>query len=447
MHNLKQDLEPRGPAERPPDGARYIAGSHIRRPLLENIFSLYVLQGLNFIIPMVLLPFLVRVLGLEMYGLIAFTQSFAQYFTLLTDYGFNYSATRTVATHLGNASEISRTFSSVFLLKALFTLVGAVILLGVVESVHRFQQDRAFFLLAYLAVLGGALFPTWLFQGLEQMRYISIVIAFSRLVGTLLIFVFVRQPSDALLALGLQSGATLLGGILGLLIAFRKFQLRLVVPTRTDLQTAVSEGWHLFVSTAAVSLYTNTNVFLVGLLGGNVQAGYFSAAEKIVRAVQGVIGPISQAVFPRMNGLVAHSKHQALLFAAKTMRWVGSLSLAGSAIIFLFAPYIVRILFGNASSGSIPIIRWIAFLPALIAISNVLGVQIMVTFNLDREFSRILIIAGLFNILLGVPLIKLFFAAGAGAAVLFTECLVTVLMIWQLKRHKIHVWSWRRSIV
>ena len=148
-----------------------------------------------------------------------------------------------------------------------------------------------------------------------------------------------------------------------------------------------------------------------------------------------------------MNGLVAHSKQQALLFAAKTMRWVGSLSLAGSAIILLFAPHIVRILFGNASSGSIPVIRWIAFLPVLIAISNVLGVQIMVTFNLDREFSRILIIAGLFNILVGVPLIKLFFAAGAGAAVLFTECLVTVLMIWQLKRHGIHVWSWRRSTV
>ena len=64
-----------------------------RRRLFDNIVSLYLLQGLNYIVPVAVLPYLVRVLGMETYGLVAVAQSFAQYFNILTDYGFNFSAT------------------------------------------------------------------------------------------------------------------------------------------------------------------------------------------------------------------------------------------------------------------------------------------------------------------------------------------------------------------
>ncbi len=67
------------------------------RRLLDNIVSLYLLQGLNYLIPLAVLPYLVRVLGMEAYGLVAVAQSFAQYFNILTDYGFNFSATRSIA--------------------------------------------------------------------------------------------------------------------------------------------------------------------------------------------------------------------------------------------------------------------------------------------------------------------------------------------------------------
>jgi len=404
------------------------------RRLVENIFSLYILQGLNYIVPMAVLPYLVRVLGMEMYGLIAWAQSFAQYFSLLTDYGFNYSATRSIAQQSGNREGISRIFCAVMLIKSLLTVLGAIILVAIVLSVPRLHESSAFFFVAYFAVIGGVLFPTWYFQGIEQMRFISGIIGLSRLLGAAALFVFVHHPSDALTALAIQSLSLVLGGAAGLWVAFKKLGLRFYTPTTDELIDTLRGGWNLFVTTAAVSLYTNTNVFLVGLLAGNLQAGYFSAAEKIIRAMQGLLNPISQALFPRMSSLATQSRHVALHFALRVLRWIGGLAFAASIAIFVLAGPIAVICFGGGASGSIPIIRWISFLPFVIAVSNVFAVQMMIPFGLDKPLSKIVVLAGLFNVAMAIPLIRIFAATGAGISVLITESFVTVvtgLFIWR----------------
>lgn len=409
--------------------------------LADNIVSLYILQGLNYLVPLAVLPYLVRVLGMGGYGILAFAQSFAQYFTVLTDYGFNYSATRSIAKTRDDADLVSRHFCSVFVIKLLLMSVGLVCLLVIITVVPRFHHNASFFFVAYLAVIGNVLFPVWFYQGMEKMRYISAVIGSSKLLAAIALFIFVHQPQDTLLALLILSSGTFVGGLIGLVLAFRHFHLRIQLPSLIDLKDALSEGWHLFVSTAAVSMYTNTNVFLVGLLAGNVEAGYFSAADKLVRAMQGLIAPITQAVFPHVSSLAAESKQRALQFARKTFFWMGGLTLIPCLLLLALAPWVALVCFGHAGTPSVPIIRWIAFLPFIIAVSNVLGVQSMIPFGLDRQFSRILIAAGIFNVFLAWPLIVHFGAVGAGIAVLSTECLVTLTMLVVLERHDISIFS------
>ena len=409
------------------------------RGLAENIVSLYLLQGLNYMIPMAVLPYLVRVLGMEMYGLIAFAQSFAQYFSLLSDYGFNFSATRSIAQQSGDHAKISRIFCSVMFIKLALTLIGTMILVLIVSLVGRLHQSSTFFFVAYIGVIGSVLFPTWFFQGIEQMRFISVIVGVSRLIGAAALFIFVHHPSDALLALAIQSFSLVVGGAAGIWIAFQKFGLRFRLPSKDDLKTALADGWHLFISSAAVSLYTNTNVFLVGLLAGNLQAGYFSAAEKMIRAIQGLIGPISQAIFPRINTLAAKSKELALQFAGRALRWMGSLTLAMSCSMFLLARPVTLLCFGSGAAASIPIVRWIAFLPFIIAVATIFSVQTMIPFGLDKQLSRILIVAGLFNVVCAVLLIRAYAALGAGISVFFTELFVLAATGFVMRRHMVTI--------
>src|ERR1700749_822293 len=186
---------------------------------MRNIFWLFSLQGLNYLVPLAVLPYLVRVLGIERYGLVAFAQSFAQYFVLFADYGFNLSATKAIARSRGDHERVSTLFWCVILLKVAFMVVGAVALLALVAAISRFRSEPQLYAVAYLAVVGTVLFPTWLFQGMEQMKYISIVSGIAKLLSAAMLFIFVRRDSDYVLALAILSGGTLVAGLLGFVVA------------------------------------------------------------------------------------------------------------------------------------------------------------------------------------------------------------------------------------
>lgn len=410
-----------------------------RRQLFTNVVALYVLQGLNYIIPMATLPYLVRVLGIQVYGTIAFAQSFAQYFVVLTDYGFNFSATRYIAQNRADHRKIAEMFWRVSIVKCLLMLMGMVVLGVILFTVPSFRSQGLFFIAAFMTVVGSVLFPQWYFQGVEKMTYISVLTGSARLITAALIFVFVHSPAHALRALALLSAGPVLAGSIGMFVAVRELRSAFVWPSWRQLWETTADGTHLFLSTAAISLYTNTNVFLVGLIAGNAQAGYFSAAEKLIRAISGLIGPISQAFYPHINSMVTQSKEKALHFISKSLRITSLATLVPSLFILFFANPLVHLIFGHTASGSAPIIRWIALLPFLIAVSNALGIQAMLSFGMDKQFSRILIAAGLLNVMLAIPLIHLFAAQGAAISVLVVEIAVTVAMAWELECRDIHI--------
>lgn len=400
---------------------------------------LYALLGLNYLIPLAVLPYLVRVLGIERYGLLAFAQAVAGYFVIFTDYGFNLSATKQVARLQNDREQVARVFWSVMTIKIAFMVVGVVLLAIVVAVVPRFRPDAVVYGLAYAAVIGTVLFPVWLFQGMEEMRHISVVSGIAKLLSAVLLFVFVHRPSDYLLTLAIQSGGLLIAGIAGFRKAIVHFDLAYYRPSASDLASALREGWHLFLSTAAISLYTNTNVILVGVLAGNTQAGYFGAADKLIRAVTGCVTPISQALFPHVNTLAAQCSMTATRFLSRSLKWMAGLTFVPSAVLLLFARQVAQLCFGAIGHESVLVIQWIAFLPFLISLSNIFGIQSMIPFGLERQFSRILIISGFLNVAMAVPLIHWFAAEGAAASVLITETVVTFSTFLALERHGIHL--------
>ena len=416
-----------------------ILSSPTRRKLLANICWLYALQGLNYLIPLAVLPYLVRTLGIERYGLIAFAQAFAQYFVILTDYGFNLSATKRIALARDTHENVAVIFWSVLFIKILLTLLGALVMTLIVASVARFRADAGLYAIAYVAVMGSVLFPIWLFQGMEQMRYISFVSGGAKVLSAILLFVFVRRQSDYMVALAIQSGGLLLAGIAGFWIALTHFHLPGRLPSRSQLTHTLRDGWHLFVSNAAGTLYATTNVFLVGLVAGNIEAGYFGAAEKLIRSMQGLLGPIMQAIYPHVSSLAARSREAALAFIRSSLGWIALVSFVPSAFLLIFAHPIAQILFGKAAEGSVLPLRWMALLPFIIAVSSVLAIQTMIPFSLEKQLSRIYVIAGIGSLIVSVPLIHAYGATGGAAAVFMIESCVVLAMWTVLKQHGFHL--------
>lgn len=417
----------------------FTAACRKHRTILTNFFSLSVLQFATYLAPLITLPYLVRILGPSRFGLVELARAISMYFILVTDYGFDLSATQEISVHRDNPRRLSEIFSAVLLLKLFLTVLSFVALAAGVLAVPKLRGDWPVYLLAFGTVVGQSLFPVWLFQGLERMKYTAVLTILSKLAVVVAIFAFIRQGSDYIYVPVVYSGGTIAMGVAGLLVALWVFPVRLILPSRAILKRELVDGWHLFVSRMSVSLYTTSNTVILGLFASNTVVAYYVAGEKIVRAIQGLQFPLAQAVFPHIGRLAAESKTAALAFASRMTRIVGAVTLVMSAGLFLAAGPLTRLALGEQFGDSVLVVRILSLLPFLGNLSHILSIQVMVNFGLKRTLTRILAMAGVANIVLVFALVGLWQHIGVCIAVLLTEAGITAAMYVALRRRGLDV--------
>lgn len=409
------------------------------RRVLGNFFSLSVVQFANYMAPLITLPYLFRVLGPARYGLIELARIITVYFLMLTDYSFSLSATREVSIRRDDPRRISEVFSAVLVLRLLLVILSVLILAAAVLALPKLRADWPVYALSFGHVIGMWLFPVWLFQGLERMRHIATLNIAAKTLVIVGIFSLVRNADDYLYVPLLHSSGAILTGLVGLILAIRNFGVRLHPPSIAVLKHEFLDGWHLFVSKMATTMYTTSNAVILGLFTDYTYVGYYAAGDKIVRAVQGLQLPLSQAIFPHIGRLASQSRQAALLYAGRIARLVAVATLAMSAALFLGAPYITRAVQGGPSQEGTTVIRILAFLPFIIGLSNILGIQIMVNFGLQKVLTKILVAAGVLNVTVALALVVPLKHAGVATAALLAESFVTVAMFVAVRRNGLDI--------
>lgn len=389
---------------------------------------LVVEQILTYALPLIVLPYLFRVIGPDKFGRIAFAQALTAYAVVLVDYGFNWSATRRIAQCMNDPDKVSRIAMAVLSIKAILMVLVFAALAVVILAVPSLRGDAALFSACCVSVVGSVLFPTWLYQGIQRMRTMVTLSLIGRSFTLLPIFYLVRGESDYRVAALLLSSGACVAGTISLVLLIQSSALRWHSPSRAEIQETLIDGWHLFVSNLSITLYGNTNVFVLGLMTNPAIVGQFAAAERIVRAVTGLLTPLGQAAFPYVAETVAADPERALDVNRGLFRFQVVVSLFATVSLAILATPLVMAISGTQFAAAIVLVQAMAVLPFLIGLSNVLGIQTMLNFGMGRQFSRILIGAGILNLLLLAMLIPSLQAMGAALSVVLSECAVTLAM-------------------
>jgi PST family polysaccharide transporter len=393
-----------------------------KRRLLSNFFSLSVLQGANYILPLITLPYLVRVLGVEYFGLLAFATATVAYFQILTDYGFNLTATREVSIHRDNKEKVIEIFSSVMTIKFMLMFVSFLLLTVLVFSFEKFSKDALVYLLTFGTVIGQVLFPVWFFQGMERMKYITYLNILSKVIFTIAIFVFVHEQSDYYLVPLLTSIGFLVAGIWSLYLVKKKFDVSFTFQKVETIKHYLVNGWDIFMQRFYVSLYTTTNLIILGVFTNNTVVGYYSIASKIIEIFRQFFTIISQVFFPYFAKKFSENQYAAFLILFKISKYMLLLSTISFILILIFGEYIVAFISGEHIYESIELLN-ILTIGVIIVPFFSLYTSALVSIGYSKDLNKIARNSVVISIPLSLLLIYHYEAVGLA-------CLVVILQYY-----------------
>jgi polysaccharide transporter, PST family len=404
--------------------------------IFSNFMSLSFLQGASLVFPLITFPYLVRTLGIDKYGLIMFAQAFMAYFSLLADYGFNLSGTRDVSLHKDNSQKLTSLYNSILFARLGLTVLGFIIMSVVVFSIEKFTMDWELYFLSYGIIIGTAIFPTWFFQGMEKMKFITILSTLSKLAFTTLIFVFVNSPQDYLWVPLLNTGGSILVGLIALVIINRYFKVPFKAQKLSDVFQQLQKGWYIFISKISTNLYTATTTFVLGLAVNTTVVGYYVIAEKVIRIITTLFLPFTQAIYPNIVKLVNKSRAEAISLLSKILKYTLILTLGILLVGVIFTEPIFYLVFGDDVDNSIILFRVLSPLIVILPIAAILFNITLLPFNMDKYFFKIYATGAALNIFLLAIFIFIMELSTVGGAVSLLICEFSITLYAAILLHR-----------
>lgn len=391
---------------------------------------LMLMQGLTYVAPLLVWPYLMRVLGAEKFGYIGFAQSVMMFLMLLVDFGFNLTATKRIALAKDNQQELNHIFSATIYAK-LFLLLISLVLLFIIAFIPRFAIYRSTLFVMFLMVVGNTFSCVWLFQGLGKIRIISIINAVVKLSILPLCFFFVKSSDDVLSAAFIQGMVYLLSAFISIsLIAKNKWVSFL--PLRMQaVSSEMKDSFPVFLSSAASSVYLALFIVILAYFSNPVEVGKYTAVEKIMRAgCYLIFTPVAQSFYPKISSMsISHNAESLLLIRKILFFFAVCMCLLGFVLFFAATP-ITRFL-GGEYAGTERLFRIMAVIPLLISIGGITGQLGLLALGHKEEknaYQNVYFIAGIIAIISIAVLAPLFQSVGAAFALLLTELVVCLLM-------------------
>jgi PST family polysaccharide transporter len=357
------------------------------KALLGNFISLSLLQFIGYFSPLITFPYLARVIGVEGFGKLAFASSVVVYFDTFADFGFNYTAVRDIAKKRDDVEEVSRIFSIVMTAKFLLFLLSVFIFAILIYSIPVFYENRLLFWITFMSIPGRILFPDWLFQAFEKMKYITILNLVSKLLFISLIFVVIKKEEDFIYQPLLVLLGNLVSGIISIYFIRKMFKVKYTFPAMNDVFKSIKEGKDMFISLFLPNLYTNFSVTLLGFYGGSFVTGIFSSGKKFIDLAEQVLGVLSRTFFPFLSRRI--DKHDVYVKIS------ASISIFFGIVLFLGAELLVKIFYTNEFTESVNVIRIMSIAPFFLFLMNTYGTNYLVIMKKERILRNIILYCSL----------------------------------------------------
>lgn len=381
-----------------------------RSAVLSSIVSLSGMQAANSLLPLIVWPYLAKVLGIDLFGSVALAMAFSMYLSSFVDFGFNFTSTKEIAVARDKPETLRSIFFETLCAKGVLTIVALFFLLLLARASSTIAESFQFLLAGFLMVVASALNPTWFFQGLEKMFPIAVIQVMDKLIAVVLIFHFVSSPADALLSIQIFGLTQFFAASLSFGFAMKGLPIgRSHWPTSRQILRRLRASFDLFVDVFAPNLYSNLSVILLGAVSGMAQVAVLEVARKIVSILDQGMSILARALFPLISRNPA-------VHGSVRKGFLAVLFVSGS-LLFLGADQLIGILFGEEFIESSAVLRFLIVGAIALGVKYNYGTLFLVPNGRTAALRQLTLISSIVAMVVAFILIPLAGLYGAVSAI------------------------------
>ena len=385
-----------------------------------------VVQLLQLLTPVLIVPFLITKIGFSSYGNITFIFSIIAYFYSVTDYSFKVSATRDITTNLNNSDAMADIIKNVITTKAIMFFFS-IIIIGMITLIYPPLRENCTILGCGILLLAGyTISMEWFYLGTEKTKHFAIIQVVSKLIFLGGCVLLIQNQNDYLFYPILLSTTTFLGNLILLIMVVKKHMISILSIDIKKIKITIRKNFPLFLNQFVPNLYNNSGVVVIGLMTSSSQVGMYDLLKKPVDLITTLISVLSKSIFPFMNRKInSFEKYKKFMLILSTVLFL--LCLFGTLPFFEF----LNIPFTN---------RYLATYLLLISsiygyvIYDCYGVNYLIVRNKDQLVMKNTLITSLIAFLLVVPMVYFWGCMGAALNLLVARILMGVGLIIQKRK-------------
>lgn len=403
------------------------------KKILQNYIYNIAYQLVKIALPLVTVPYLYAHVGAETLGISDFASNIAGWFILFGTLGVNTYGNRSIAKVRDEKEKMSITFWQIFVMQCVNMLI-ATICYGTYVYLT-VQSHLEIYVLTGIILIASLFDITWFFYGIEDFKKASIRNIIVKLIGVILLLIFVKKPSDLYAYVIINSVSELFGQ------SIMFFQLKGIIEfKKVSIQESFNNHFRatisLFVPTIAISVYTLLDQTMLGYLHSELHLNYYKTSMAFIKMFLYFITSIGAVMLPRVTN-VFHNQEGGKSKAASLVQMTMKIALL-LAIPMCFGMIGVAPRFIPWYLPSAPIIADLIVIGSpivlFISISNVTGIQYMVPTGMDKQYSLSVISGACVNFLFNMVMIPVWGAFGAIIASCVAEASVTFIQLFVIRK-------------
>ena len=284
-------------------------------------------------------------------------------------------------------------FNSILSSQVLFLMLSFTILSSLILFIPKFKSDAIVYYFTFLSVIGNVFIFTWFYQGMERMKFITVLNIITKTIGLLLIFTFIKSNHDYYLVPLFNSLGAVVAGIVSLIFIKRVFQIKFFIPKKDEIINTIKYSGQFFLTKVAIALYRQTNAFVLGLVVSTTAVAYYTSADKIFWAIFALYNTFINALFPYM------SKNKDILFFKKIIKYITAFGIFMTLLIIFIAKPVIVIFYTEKMLPAVNILRIFALSYIVYIFVDTLGFPLLGAYGYVKETNWGYYIGGIYNLL------------------------------------------------